>query len=204
MDTLPIIITNPQQIIDAPLVLYFSGDGGWKPFSKDLVREWAIKGMPSIGVNVKKYFSDRKIPTKVVADFAPILREQLQKWHKQKIVLAGFSFGASIIPFIENELPKDLKDRVVGLLLMSPTKTSDFETHYIDMLNMGKDAYDYKVFDAVKKIQKKPVVCVWGKNETAILAKDFKQSNVSIHYVAGHHDFEDAVGIIERSNQRFL
>jgi len=41
----------------------------------------------------------------------------------------GCSFGADVLPFILNRIPKPLLARIERLVLLAPTRTTDFEFH---------------------------------------------------------------------------
>ena len=66
-------------------------------------------GMSVIGLNSRKYFWTARTPDGTTRDVERILRHYLQAWHKTEIALAGYSFGADVMPVIVNRLPADLK-----------------------------------------------------------------------------------------------
>ena len=46
------------------------------------------------------------------ADMARVLRHYLTAWRKNKVMIAGYSFGADVAGFVANGLPDDLKPRI--------------------------------------------------------------------------------------------
>ncbi|MEO8146898.1 MAG: AcvB/VirJ family lysyl-phosphatidylglycerol hydrolase [Bacteroidia bacterium] len=196
-NNLPLIITEAKQDT-TPLLFLFSGDGGWKPYDQNLCAELAIHNIPCIGLNCNTYFWQRRTPQEVANDIAPVLRSYLNKWQRKEIIMAGFSFGSEVVPFVYNLLPADIKSRVKILLCLTPSDYSDFEIHMKDMLGFNGKSYPYKVSDEINKINSVPVICFWGEKEKADFASTIRQQNVDIYFIPGGHNFTDYKTIVAR------
>ena len=54
---IPVVLTNAKtQNTDAPIALLISGDGGWYAFEQLIADHLAKLGIPTIGLDSKKYF----------------------------------------------------------------------------------------------------------------------------------------------------
>src|SRR5258708_9728087 len=51
----------------------------------------------------------------------------------QQVVMIGYSFGADVLPFILNRLPKEFHNRILVSFLMAPSESTDFEIHWSDI-----------------------------------------------------------------------
>jgi type IV secretory pathway VirJ component len=60
---LPLIITNASVVDnDAPIAFFISGDGGWYHFEQTIADNLAKKGIPTIGLDIRKYLWKRHTP----------------------------------------------------------------------------------------------------------------------------------------------
>jgi type IV secretory pathway VirJ component len=107
---------------DAFAIIY-SGDGGWRDLDRSLAGVLASKGMNVVGVDVLRYYWKQKSPVVAASDLARIMRYYQQRWHQQKVVLIGFSFGADVLPFLVSRLPAELAADVSLLSLLSPERS---------------------------------------------------------------------------------
>jgi type IV secretory pathway VirJ component len=178
-----------------PMVFYISGDGGWNSFDKKLANEYETNRMPYIALNSFRYFWSKKSPDQFVKDIVPVLYKYLKEWNKKEIVMIGYSFGAETMPFLITRLPNDLKEKVKLIILITPSKTSDFEIHINDMLMLdGK--YDYDVVAEIGKISVPQIFCFFGTNEATIFPTSHQQKNLKVFLVKGGHGFSDSKAVI--------
>lgn len=184
-------------ISSSPMVFYITGDGGWNSFDNKLANEYDANKMPYIALNSFRYFWSKKSPDQLAKDIIPILYKYQKEWNKKEIILIGYSFGAEIIPFLINRLPTDLKGIVKVIVLITPSKTSDFTIHLNDMLTFnGK--YDYDVVAEINKITTPNIFCFFGANETSIFAKSNPQKKLKIYLIKGGHRFSDAKAVMNQ------
>jgi type IV secretory pathway VirJ component len=192
---LPLYLTPAVEDDSPPLVLFVSGDGGWTGFDQQICNQLAIMHIPSIGLNSQSYFWKKKTPEQTVVDLSPVIRYYLQSWGRKHLILAGYSFGANVVPFLLNRLPDDLRNQVSSVVLLSPDPKGDFEIHVAGML--GQSGGPYNVAEEVKHLQNIPVVCVRGVsegNEMETALKDV-QGVRFIKLPGSHHYNNDAVKV---------
>ncbi len=92
---LPIVITNSKvEDRNAPIALLISGDGGWYGFEQSIADNLAKRGIPTVGLDSKKYFWNRKPPQETSSDVAKALNYYGKIWGREKFVLIGYSLGA--------------------------------------------------------------------------------------------------------------
>jgi len=185
---LPVIISKAKIDKEDKFVLFISGDGGWNSFSQKLVETYTSNGFNVIGLNSFKYFWKKKTPQQTADDLARILSTYENEWHKQKIIILGFSFGADVAPFIYTHLPETLKNKITLVQLISPSSFTDFEIHVADMLGSGNAVRSMNIAAEVNLINV-PVICYYGEQETEKPLTTLKKSNLKTVILAGDHHY---------------
>lgn len=186
------VITYPSKIqTKKSLVFLFSGDGGWLDFNDKLAIAFANNGYNTVGFNSRSYFWDKKTPEKTAHDIASLINIYLKEYHSRRVVLCGYSFGADVVPFIYNRLSLNLKNRVHSLVLLSPFASTDFVVHTSDLLNIGSDNREFKVFKEVEEIQI-PTYCFYGEDESSKPLIELKRNNFFVESLPGDHHYKES------------
>lgn len=185
---LPIIITKAKTDKEDKLVLFISGDGGWNSFSQKLVDSYSSNGFNVIGLNSLKYFWKKKSPQETANDIAELLNKYAGEWHKKKIIICGFSFGADVAPFIYRRLPDELKNKIILVQLISPSSFTDFEIHVMDMLGSHNSTRSMNIASEVK-LMNVPVVCYYGDQEKEQPLSGLKKADLKVVILKGDHHY---------------
>ena len=77
-----------------PLVIFYTGDGGWRPYDEQLADSLNNLNIPVLGINSLDYFRKRRTPAECADDITSVIYSHLEKWHKKSIIIIGYSFGA--------------------------------------------------------------------------------------------------------------
>lgn len=196
---LPIIITKAKTDKEDKLVLFISGDGGWNTFSQKLADSYALNGFPVIGLNSFKYFWKKKTPQETANDIAELLNKYTNEWHKKKIIICGFSFGADVAPFIYERLPDYIKNKIILVQLISPSSYTDFEIHVMDLLSSHNSVRSMSIASEVK-LMDLPVVCYYGDLEKEKPLSDLKKANLKVVILKGDHHYAKSYPEIAKIN----
>lgn len=186
-----------------PFVFYITGDGGFNDFSTDLCTGIHKKNYSMAALNARSYFWDKKTPEQSAADIAGYIQKQLAGRINQQLILIGYSFGADVLPFIVNKLPATIKAKLKTVLLLSPSATTDFEIHWLELLG-GKKKRSMDVVAAINAMSGPPVVILNGSDED-----DFPYKNVTLkNYIheelpGGHHFGNDMAELIKTMAKYF-
>ncbi len=177
-----------------PILFYISGDGGWNPFSLSLMQQFNKEGFAVIGLNAKEYFWTRKMPEQAAREVGAMLQQYLKAWHRKSIIMAGYSFGADVAPFIQARLNAGVSGAVTHTLLLSPSGKTDFEVHYLEM--MGWDLN--KGWPVITEINKllSTVVLVFGSQENTSLVKSVTLKKVQTILLPGGHHYEENTQLV--------
>jgi type IV secretory pathway VirJ component len=186
---LPLTVVPPAKVDHLPMVLMISGDGGWTSFDQSLAEALAVKGLPVVGLDAQKYFWNARTPGQTASDLSKAIAHYLQQFGKEQFVLAGYSFGASVLPFVADRLPAHLKQQLAAVWALSPSVTADFEIHILDMLSFGNAAETYNVLAEMKKLRNLPVTCFFGKGEGTEIPVQFTKAGLKVDVIPGDHHF---------------
>ncbi len=145
--------------------VHITGDGGWGVTDKGLGTELAASGIPVVGVNALQYFWKARTPDGTAADLARVIRHYLAAWHKQEVVLIGYSFGADVLPILVNRLPADLAPRVRLVVLLGPSAEANFQFHITDWLGNRRRKDALPVIPEIQKIHGPKILCFYGETD---------------------------------------
>jgi type IV secretory pathway VirJ component len=188
---LPLVITNSKtRVMKAPVALLISGDGGWYGFEQSIADNLATQGIPTVGLDSKKYFWKRRTPEETAADIGKALNFYGTQWGKEKFILIGYSLGAELVPFIVNRLNEDIKSRVASAILLSPATTTDFEIHFSNMLGMGNRQNTYKTVDEIITMKNIPTLIIFGEGEKTEIPDLLSRTSVLIRKIPGDHHYK--------------
>jgi type IV secretory pathway VirJ component len=189
--TLPVSITNAKfQNVEAPVALFISGDGGWYRFEQTIADDLASLGIPTIGLDSKKYFWNRRSPDKTAEDMAKVMDYYSKKWERKRFILIGYSLGAEIVPFIVTRLPEEIRSKITASVLLSPEATTDFEIHISSMLGMRNRQNTYNVIDEINRVQTGNVLAIFGEDEKTQVPKQLTGAAVKIRFIPGDHHYK--------------
>lgn len=204
-------VTDAPDVSDLPLIevtaaegtstdtfgIMISGDGGWWDLDRAVAETLAKHGVPMVGISSYRYFKKGCTPESTTADMTRVLRHYMAKWNKQGIILAGYSLGAEIIPFVANRIPDDLKQRVRWIVSIGPSAQTIFELHVTDLLKLPSSAKSYAVEPEIDALKNMKFLCVGSDKDTECICSKLKDPFVKSLILPGAHHFGgkyDAVG----------
>lgn len=112
------------------LTVIYSGDGGWADLDRQLGGAFAARGLPVLGVNSFKYYWRMRSGDESAAQLDALLTKYLGEWHKQRVWLVGFSFGADVLPSIVDKLSPGNRARITQMVLLSPSRDYSYEIQF--------------------------------------------------------------------------
>jgi type IV secretory pathway VirJ component len=188
-----------------PLVVFFTGDFGRSAFDEKLKDSLCADNMPLMFINSYKYFLKRKTPQQTLDSILPYIDLNLKKYNCRKFILAGYSFGSEVVPFIYNLMSYEWKDKVESIVLISPSDNSDFKIHFFDQIGLTLRHWPYDVLSEIMKIENKKIIVFWGRDEKSFEKKKFAKYNITVHRLKGGHrrmDIKPVIEIMNKQNDR--
>jgi len=181
------------------LVIFFSGDGGWRDIDKQVAGALQQRGIPVVGVDSLRYFWSERKPQETADDLTRIIAAFRKEWNVEHVLLIGYSFGADVLPATYNLLTPEDRARVAQMTLMALSRQVDYEISVTGWLGVaGAGAGGDPVKD-IAKIDSKLVQCIYGADEDDDPCPSLKASGVeSISIDGGHHFDGDYDALAER------
>jgi type IV secretory pathway VirJ component len=178
------------------IAVLFSGDGGWFGFEQSVADHLAGFGVSTIGIDTRKYFWNRRTPEKTATDITNLLNHYRVEWGASRYVIAGYSQGAEIVPFVITRLPEEIRSGIISGVMLSPESTTDFEVHFSNMLGLGNRHNTYDVTGEISRIKNIHLVCIFGQDEKTSVPDILKNDDVVIKFVPGNHHYKSNAALI--------
>jgi type IV secretory pathway VirJ component len=182
----------PLSLVQAPkgplLAVLLTGDGGWAGGDKSLAAAFARRNVAVVGLSSPKYLAHGRTPDEAAGDLARILRRFLDAWHRERVVVVGYSRGADIGPFMVSRLPAALRERVVLTALLGPGALASFKFSLLDLLRSHGGRKDLPVSAEVAKLRGTPVLCIYGSKDAGAICPSLHEAGLARSVVrAGGH-----------------
>jgi type IV secretory pathway VirJ component len=187
---------------DKPLFVFFTGDSGRSRFDLRLADSLCAGNIPELCIDSYQFFRKRKTPQQTLDSILPYIELVLEKYHCHRIILAGYSFGSEVIPFLYNLMSDGWKEKVEFLVLLSPSYNSDFKIHLGDQLGIINKRWPYDVLAEIMKIEDKKISVFWGENEKKFLKEEFTKHNITVHHLKGGHRHIDVSPVLKEIKER--
>lgn len=206
---------RPPAGLDDVLAIIYSGDGGWADLDRQLGGAFAQRGIPVLGVDTFTYFWRERAPHVAAAQLDALITQYLEQWHKQRVWLLGYSFGADVLPTLVRRISPGNRARIPQLVLLSPGRELTFEIQFQSyMLGNGRiKAFVKKLLEQINPVQEYaalppllalaggvPVTCYYGTEEAgqSLCTQAQLPPGITVHGRAGgHHLGQDYDGLAQ-------
>ncbi|HEX4506416.1 MAG TPA: AcvB/VirJ family lysyl-phosphatidylglycerol hydrolase [Alphaproteobacteria bacterium] len=192
VDGLPLVEIPPAAGKEGqhPLVIFYSGDGGWRDIDKKIGSYLSDQGYFVVGIDSLRYFWRKKEPQTMAADLDRLIRHYGKQALGNGVMLVGYSFGADIIPFMVNRLSADTKSEIRMVSLLGISEHASFEIRLADIVG-GTNTDGPPTLPELMKLKGIPIQCVFGEVEKDSVCAD-KALDASVNRVemAGGHHFD--------------
>ena len=169
------------------MAVVLTGDGGWAEIDKRVAARLAADGIPVVGWSSLKYYWTPRTPEAAAHDLARILEHYGRLWGKRRVLLAGYSFGADVLPFLVSRLPPELRSRVALVSLLGLSEQASFEFHVAGWL--GVETGHHPTAPEVARLETTPVLCLRGEDEADSACRLLHGAAVHTLTLPGGHHF---------------
>jgi type IV secretory pathway VirJ component len=192
---------DEQDVSDLPLVelqaahpggmlaIVLSGDGGWRDLDKTIAHDLSDEGVSVVGLDSLRYFWSGKSPERTAHDLNRIIQTYSARWHTKTVALIGYSFGADVLPFAFNRLPKASRDTISTMALLGFAQGADFEIRVTGWLGMAPSDKALPALPEVAKVPPHLVQCFYGTDEADTLCPALAKMGVAVVRTPGGHHF---------------
>lgn len=176
-----------------PVVIYFSGDGGYNSFSTSYCELLSKQGYTVGAVNSKSYFWEKKSADQVAKELSVSLDKLFIGRKNQLVYLVGYSFGADVVPFLVNKLTGEWKQRLQATALLEPSASTDLEIHVSDFFGRSNVQRSMDVVAEINKMIGVKTAILLAEDEVSLPIKHIRLKNLEVIYIKGNHHFDGNV-----------
>ena len=186
----------PSRRAGTELAIFLTGDGGFAELDKQVATVLADSGIAVVALDSRAYLWRRRTPDETAADLARIARHYAAQWHRDRLLLVGYSHGANMLPFVADRIPADVAPRVVLLAMLGLGTGASFQFHFSDLFRDIQRPTDLPIIPALQKLRGRPMLCVFGIEEERSACRDADPALIARHAVPGDHHFERAYATV--------
>ncbi len=184
------LIELPARKTSERFAIMLTGDGGWRRIDTKVTEKLRAEGIPIVGFIVSSYFRTLRTPQESACALERVIRTYKLRWHREKVVLIGYSRGADALPFMISRLPADVRSSVQLIALLGLEPWVDFKydppwtlAHYF------RRERQFAVLPETEKLRGDNVVCVYGEKEKETLCRKLDPAQFKIVREPGGHHF---------------
>jgi type IV secretory pathway VirJ component len=192
---LPITEVLPRTSDGDVFAVMVSGDGGWAELDRGLAATLAARGVPVAGLSSLKYFWSARTPEQSAADVGSLIEHYAAHWHKSRVLLIGYSFGADVMPSIFNRLPAQSRARVASISLLGLGPGATFEVTAGEWLP-GAKRKGIPVLPDIEKFGATRALCVDGAREADSMCPELGKLGIEVRQIGEGHHFSGLTGEI--------
>lgn len=178
------------------VAVFLTGDGGFAELDKQIANVLADSGISVVALDTRSYLWQHRTPEEVARDVARVARHYAAEWHRQRIILAGYSHGANILPFAADRLPLDVASRVSLLAFLGLGPGASFQFHFADLLRDIRRKTDLPVLPELEKLRGHRMLCIYGSEEEHSACRGADSTLIARHSLPGDHHFDRAYATI--------
>ena len=189
------------------LTIIYSGDGGWRDLDQQLGKLLVARGMPVLGVSTLAYYWHQRSPEESAQELDPMITRYLAQWHKKRVWLIGFSFGADVLPSIVQHLSPANRAKISQMVLLSPSRDVNFEIALEGY--MRENWFKTKLKAVMEKVNpiphypslprvaaldnQPPVICYYGTDDSddSLCSEKNLPPWLVVHAMPGSHHFDE-------------
>lgn len=196
---LPIIDMPPVKPAKA-LVIFISGDGGWRDIDMEIGDLLQKQDVHVIGIDALRYFWTKRTPEEIATDIEQLI-QTADPQHTLPVALFGYSFGADVLPFSWPLLDKRMQNQIVMIALMGVSTTADFQISIDGWLGGSGEV---SVLPALQDMPKNKTICIFGEDEDDSACPDSSLAPMLRIKLPGGHHFDENYQSLAKSLHAIL
>lgn len=194
------VIDMPSTKPAKALVIFFSGDGGWRDIDME-IGDWLQKqDVHIIGIDSLRYFWSKRTPEEMATDIEGLVK-QADPDGKLPVALFGYSFGADALPFAWPLLDETVQSQTAMIALMGVSTTADFQISIDGWLGGSGDMPE---LPALQKMPRDKTICIYGEDEDDTSCPDPSLEPMQRIKLSGGHHFDEDYQSLAKSLHALL
>jgi type IV secretory pathway VirJ component len=178
----------PGPLADTFVVL-LTGDGGWAGLDREVAGELSRRGVPVVALSTLRYFWTERTPADAARDLGRVVRHYAAAWHRPRVLLVGYSFGANVLPFLVGDLTPAQRRAVRGVSLLAPATHTGFEVRVADWIP-GSVPEGQPILPALRALDGLPLLCIYNEEDSDSLCPALPTGRARTLRLPGGHHFD--------------
>jgi type IV secretory pathway VirJ component len=171
------------------MAIMLSGDGGWRDLDNTVADLLQSQGVPTVGLDSLRWFWSERTPEETGRELARLIDVYTDRWNVRRVILAGYSFGASVLPAAFHAMPPESRAKVAEIALLAPGETADWQITVSGWL--GSASSDATPVGADLAAMPAPLVqCFYGTKEGDSACPALAGTGAELVETAGGHHFD--------------
>jgi type IV secretory pathway VirJ component len=195
---LPLTEIEPRAADTGRIVLLLTGDGGWAGLDKGVAEVLAGEGSRVVGFSTLRFFWEARTPEQTVDAVRRTLAHYAQRYPQSRFAIVGYSFGASLVPYVINHLPLPLQQRIDGATMISPDDEAVFEIRIGDWFGGAHHDGALPVRPEIAR-SALPLTCIHGAEETDSFCAGLEDPKLDGRTLAGGHHYDGDYAALGRA-----
>jgi type IV secretory pathway VirJ component len=125
---------------------------------------------------------------------ARIIDTYTKLWGADHVILAGYSFGADILPKAYDLLPVSDKKKIVEISLLGISSTANYQISVGAFL--GSNSGDAPTLPDLRKVQAPMIQCFYGALETDSICLKLQGTGSELIKTSGGHHFDGRYDVL--------
>jgi type IV secretory pathway VirJ component len=135
-----------------------------------------------------------------------VIEHYTDRWHKARVLLIGYSFGADVMPSVFNRLPVESRARIASINLLGLGPGATYEISAGEWLPFGKGK-GTPVLPEIARFGSTPALCIDGANEKHSMCPELVELGIEVRQIGEGHHFsglteEIATAILELARKQ--
>jgi type IV secretory pathway VirJ component len=179
---------HPAQGGGDTFVVLYSGDGGSSGGNRQISNDLAARGVPVVDIDSLAYFWRERTEGGMATDLTAVIEHYASKWGRQRVVLAGYSFGGSAIPVLAGDLPQAERARVRSVVMIAPRDYVELLLEPHSWINI-RPRHARPIVPALRALAWTRLVCVYGEHDGLAACPRLPAGLTENHRMTGGHTF---------------
>ena len=166
------------------LVVLLSADGGWARLDEELAARLSAAGYPVVGWNSLRYYMTPRDPTVAADDLSVVMRTYQRKWHRPRVLLVGYSFGADVLPVAAARLGGADRASLAGMVLLGFSSDAEFKFRPREL---GGRVREYPTLPVIRGFRDLPILCIGGDRDRRLACARIGTPNATSRVIPSGH-----------------
>lgn len=185
----PEVVELPVPAGGDTMAIMISGDGGWRDIDRTVAGYLQQGGVPTVGFDALRWFWTQRTPEETGRRLGQLIDLYADRWNVSRVILAGYSFGASVLPAAYRAMPAEAQAKVTEIALLAPGQEADWQITVSGWLGTTSSGAR-PVAPDLAALPAEKVLCLYGEQDSESACPMLEGGDATVIRTAGGHHFD--------------